>query len=174
MSISVPTTSYKPPAPFSVFISYAHEDLPVAERFRDVLSRPGIAPFLAQTSVHAGESLDRSIRDAIKSADLFLLLWSERSCTSDWVHDELGGARHQGKQIVPIVLDATAKARLPAFVRDIKYLSAEQGIETALDTVKEQVNAAAREKCDADRSRGPGVIALTLVGLAALASGGRQ
>lgn len=173
MSIAARTKTYKPPVPFSVFISYAQKDLPTAKRFHDALTRPGIAPFLAETSVHPGQSLDASIHEAIKSADIFVLFWSEHAAASDWVRDELGGARQQGKQIIPVVLDPEGVAKLPAFLRDTKHVRAYRDVDEALNSVEEQVACAAKEKCDARRSRELGVVALTLVGLAALASGGR-
>jgi hypothetical protein len=108
--------------PYRVFVSYSTKDLPTVEKIQEMLSDPSVAVFVAEHSVAPGQSLIGTITRAIKTCDLFLLLWSKNSRESDWVRHELGIAAGNNKIIFPVMLGKDLSP--PTFLKDIKYLSA--------------------------------------------------
>ena len=74
---------------------------------------------------------------AIRSCDLFILLWSHSSRASDWVQQEIGIATHAEKTIIPVVLQQGLE--LPAFISNRKYLVAYQNPEYALAWLRAHV-----------------------------------
>ncbi len=63
----------------TVFLSYSHDDQPVAQRIADVLRANGIQVWLDTSELRGGEVWDRNIRLQIKHCALFMPLIS--SCT---------------------------------------------------------------------------------------------
>ena len=107
---------------YKVFISYSTNDFPIVEHVRRLLAGPELEVFIAEYSVEPGAVLDQAILSAIKTCDLFVLLWSRNSRGSEWVPQEIGAARGDGKTILPIVLEDGLS--LPAFISDLKFLPA--------------------------------------------------
>lgn len=107
---------------YRVFISYSTNDFPIVEHVRRLLTSPEVDVFIAEYSVSPSQVLDEKVLAAIKSCDLFVLLWSRNSMASEWVPQEIGVARGVDKTILPIVLEDGLN--LPAFIRDLKYLPA--------------------------------------------------
>ena len=107
---------------YKVFVSYSTNDFPIVEHIRRLLSNPEIEVFIAESSVAPSTPLSQTILDAIRTSDLFVLLWSRNSKASEWVPQEIGVARGQDKVILPIVLEQGLQ--LPAFIGDLKYLDA--------------------------------------------------
>ena len=123
---------------YQIFISYSTKDLPVVNRFREMLdTNPDIKVFIAEYSIVPGESLPLRISQAIETCDMFLLLWSENSKQSDWVSQEIGIAKNNGKYILPVMLNKGLTA--PGFISDIKYLSAHDDTEGAVREVNNLV-----------------------------------
>lgn len=75
---------------------------------------------MAETSIAAGETLDRTIVAAIKRCDVFVLLWSHHAKDSEWVPQEVGIAKAVDKPIIPIVLHESASPT--GFLKGTKYL----------------------------------------------------
>lgn len=107
---------------YKVFISYSTNDFPIVEHVRRLLTSPEVEVFIAEYSVTPSQQLDEKVLAAIKTCDLFVLLWSRNSKSSEWVPQEIGVARGLDKTILPIVLEDGLD--LPAFIRDLKYLPA--------------------------------------------------
>src|SRR4051812_24772494 len=105
---------------FSIFISYSTQDLRLAAGMKKVLDAAGSSVYLAEYSAPPGVALTAHIAGAIKACDLFILLWSTHSKSSEWVPQEIGLAQAYRKQILPVVLEPGLG--LPGFIRDIKYL----------------------------------------------------
>ncbi|MGH2568655.1 MAG: toll/interleukin-1 receptor domain-containing protein [Bacteroidota bacterium] len=107
---------------YKVFVSYSTNDFPIVEHVRRLIASPEVDVFIAEYSVTPSQPLDENIVLAIKTCDLFVLLWSRNSKASEWVPQEIGIARGNDKTILPIVLEEDLS--LPAFIRDLKYLPA--------------------------------------------------
>lgn len=107
---------------YSVFISYSTKDLHIANHVRAALSLPGVNVFVAEYSVLPSVPLNGLIEVALRSCDLFVLLWSRNSKASDYVPQEIGIARGCNRTIVPVVLEDGLT--VPGFISDLKYLAA--------------------------------------------------
>lgn len=129
---------------FNVFVSYSTKDLPLVARVQRVLADASIQVFIAEHTVHPGDSLAAKITTAIESCDLFILLWSRGSKESAWVEQEVGMALGRKKPVLPILL--THGLELPGFLMGIKYLRAHQDVEKALAWLKQNVYERAQAK----------------------------
>lgn len=147
---------------FKVFITYSTRDLTRAKEVQKLLARPACTVFLAETSIAPGRELTTAIIKAIKQCDVFILLWSHHAKTSEWVPQEIGIARSDGKPIIPIVLHASADPT--GFLRGTKYLPLYKNPATALKWLQRHVfaEASAKEKRDGPTWLGLGAAFLWL------------
>jgi TolB-like protein/Tfp pilus assembly protein PilF len=92
--------------PATLFLSYARADRARAKKLADVLTKAGYTVWW-DALIEGGAQYAASIREALETADVVIVLWSENSVESDWVRDEaaLGRDRHR---LVPLTLDGTA------------------------------------------------------------------
>lgn len=90
-----------------VFISYADEDISIAQIIHEYLQKQGIVPFLARVSIPAGQNWSAKIDSAIKDSDSLVLIWSRNSATSKWVNYELARAQVMDKKVLPCAIDNT-------------------------------------------------------------------
>lgn len=127
-----------------IFISYSTKDLQVVNFVRSMLAGSPVEVFVAEYSVSAGQPLSQSIIAAIKGCDLFMLLWSKNSEQSDWVPQEIGIGKGDGKQIVPVLLHSDLK--LPGFISDLKYLDVPKDPQRAFTWLRDNVFARANQK----------------------------
>lgn len=87
-----------------VFVSYQREDAKVAAGIALDLERSGFQIEIDQR-IPIGASWDRDIEKAINRAGAVVVLWSKKSCDSDWVRREARfGARR--KVLCPAVIEA--------------------------------------------------------------------
>ncbi len=127
-----------------IFISYSTKDLQGVNFVQSMLVGSPVEVFVAEYSVPAGQPLSQSIIAAIKQCDLFVLLWSKNSEQSDWVPQEIGIARAENKQIIPVVLHSGLKP--PGFISDLKYLDVPKDPTGAFTWLRDNVFAQANEK----------------------------
>ncbi len=129
---------------YKVFISYSTKDFAVVDYVKNLLASPMIEVFVAEYSVYPSTSLSNSIVEAIKGCDLFVLLWSRNSGSSEWVPQEIGVACGASRTILPIVLEP--EPSLPGFIRELKYLAAYQNPEDSLAWLQQYVQACAQQQ----------------------------
>ena len=93
-----------------VFISYASEDLPVAEKVCAALEAAGVGCWMAPRDVPYGASYEEAIMDGIASSRLVVLVLSAHSNGSPHVKREIQNAcaEDAGKQIVPLRIEDIA------------------------------------------------------------------
>jgi hypothetical protein len=91
-----------------VFISYAREDRPTAERLAKVLAARGLTVWWDR-DIQVGKSYAHVIETELKSADCVIVLWSKASVASDWVRDEAQSGRDRGV-LVPALIDVKEPA----------------------------------------------------------------
>lgn len=87
----------------SIFLSYAREDQPRAERIAGALEDAGHAVWWDR-NVGAGSRFAAEIERALQASDLVVVLWSRASIDSAWVHDEAAAGRDSGR-LVPVLID---------------------------------------------------------------------
>lgn len=96
----------------TVFLSYAHADLPLIEQLEARLqaSSPEIAIWRDQEKIYGGQKWPKVLGEAIADQDVFLLTWSKNSKASHFVEFEWCTAIALKKTIVPCLLDETPLA----------------------------------------------------------------
>lgn len=87
-----------------VFISYSTKDLPTVDFVKTMLAGTSVEVYVAEYDLPPGTPISPAIAAKIKTCDLFIVLWSANSRTSDWVQQEIGIAKGIGRQIIPVVL----------------------------------------------------------------------
>lgn len=105
------------PASRKVFISHSHSDRHYATDIKKLLICCGAQTFIDQDQIHPTQVLPDRIRDGISWCNRFLLFWSSRVVSSEWVRREYNMAYELRKKIVPYVLDSTGLPDdLPVYV----------------------------------------------------------
>jgi len=129
---------------FKVFISYSTNDFPLVEHVKMLLSNPSVEVFIAEYAVGPGSPLNDTVVSAIQTCDLFVLLWSRNSKSSEYVPQEIGVARGVGKTILPIVLEDHLE--LPGFIKELKYLPAFRNPAESLIWLQQEIFARADQQ----------------------------
>jgi TolB-like protein len=89
--------------PTTIFLSYAHADRAKAQRLAAALEQSGFTVWW-DALIEGGSRFANSIDEALKKADVVLVLWSKHSVVSDWVRDEAAHGRDRHR-LVPVSLD---------------------------------------------------------------------
>jgi len=71
-----------------IFVSYSRQDKAVAENYRLAQLALGHDVFMDSYSIRTGEDWQAALANAIDTADIFQLFWSEHSANSSNVHNE--------------------------------------------------------------------------------------
>src|SRR5438067_11829858 len=96
----------------SVFLSYDRDDAPRARHFAHALEKAGHDVWW-DLHVRGGAQFSKVIEEALKRADVVVVLWSKQSVESAWVRDEAGAGRDSGL-LVPVTFEGTEPP--PGFV----------------------------------------------------------
>lgn len=97
-----------------IFISYARDDRPRAERLAHALESEGWSVWW-DPQIPAGRTFDEVIEEALDAARCVVVLWSQTSVTSDWVREEATEGKNRGI-LVPVLID---EVRIPLGFRRI-------------------------------------------------------
>jgi hypothetical protein len=89
----------------SVFLSYDRDDAERARRFARALEKAGHEVWW-DLHVRGGAQFSKVIEEALKAADVVVVLWSANSIESAWVRDEAAAGRDSGR-LVPVTIDGT-------------------------------------------------------------------
>jgi len=92
-----------------VFISYASEDRPGAERLAHALAQSGFAVWWDR-KIPLGSSFDQVIEENLAQADCVLVLWTAASVLSRWVRAEASEAAARDV-LVPVLMES--ELRIP-------------------------------------------------------------
>lgn len=88
-----------------VFLSYDRDDGAAARVIATALEKAGHSVWW-DLHVRGGAKFAKVIEEALKAADVVVVLWSANSVESSWVCDEASAGRDSGR-LVPAALDAT-------------------------------------------------------------------
>ena len=88
-----------------LFISYSHEDKPVAKQVAEALSQRGYEVFW-DAKIPTGMTFDTYIYHELEETDAVIVLWSKHSIDSDYVKEEAEYAKNNSV-LVPLIIDAT-------------------------------------------------------------------
>ena len=120
-----------------IFVSYASEDRPLAERIAFGLRDEGHTVFLDRDDLPAGQTYDGQIRRAIETSDLFIFLISPSAIESGrYTLTELEIARRRIRQlkfgILPVAIEPVDRDRLPATLMALTWLTPEGAVPPAV------------------------------------------
>jgi TIR domain len=101
--------------PSDIFISYAQEDRPTAQRLAQPLEALGWSVWWDRV-IAAGRTFDDVIEEAINSAKCVVVLWSKSSVASRWVRAEAEEGALRGV-LVPVMIE---QAKIPLAFRRIQ------------------------------------------------------
>jgi len=107
----------------SIFLSYSHEDKPIAARLARDLRAAGATVWIDEGELGIGDSLLRKISKAIDDTDFLGVLLSDNSVRSEWVFREVEVALNRefiGRtiRVLPLVV---GDCEIPPFLRGKVY-----------------------------------------------------
>lgn len=102
-----------------VFVSHASDDNGFASEVTDLFKQHHVEHWVDFGDIRTGALLTPQIQKAIATHDVFLLVWSAAARRSAWVNTEWLTAFHEGRYIIPCVLDSTP---LPACFRNVLFM----------------------------------------------------
>jgi len=110
-----------------VFLSYAHEQRPIAEEVCVSLSVRGYDVFFDRSTLMAGVEYDSQIQKAVEECDLFVFLISPESLEQrSYTLTELGFAKNRWKnpsgKVLPVMASPTLNSRVDAYLRAVTIL----------------------------------------------------
>ena len=105
----------KPPT--SIFLSYSRDDRNKASALVGALEVRGLTVWW-DGLIEGGHEFAEKIEQALKSADVIVVLWSLTSVHSHWVRDEAATGRDRGR-MVPVTIDG---AEPPLGFRQIQHV----------------------------------------------------
>ena len=85
-------------SPTRLFLAYARDDRPLAEKFVTALKQHGYSTWW-DTDIPVGASFQDSIVGALEASKFVLVLWSNNGVQSNWVHAEARWALEQSKLV---------------------------------------------------------------------------
>jgi hypothetical protein len=109
-----------------VFISYASEDRPHAERLARALEAAGFSVWWDVEDLPGGLSFNRAIQQALETAQRVLVLWSRASLESEYVEAEAYWA-WQNKKLHSVRLGDDVVVRVPFNTSHARNLAAWDG-----------------------------------------------
>jgi TIR domain len=89
----------------SVFLSYDRDDSERARHFAHALEKAGHQVWW-DLHVRSGAQFSKVIEEALKAADVVVVLWSQYAIDSAWVRDEAAAGRDTNR-LVPVTIDGT-------------------------------------------------------------------
>src|SRR5262245_53226107 len=98
-----------------IFISYSRQDKARAQQLAAVLERYGWSVWWDR-QIPPGKTFDQVIEEALTSAKCVIVLWSEASVASRWVHAEASEGA-QREILVPVLL---SNVKMPLEFRRIQ------------------------------------------------------
>jgi predicted ATP-binding protein involved in virulence len=90
--------------PRTVFLSYSHRDLPIAETYARALEKEGIPVWWNLNSIPLGADWGEFITEQVLTSICAIVLWSRSSITSEWVLREAEVAL-QRRILIPVVIE---------------------------------------------------------------------
>ena len=113
------------PMPHDVFICYATNDAPVAERICLILEARQLSCWIAPRNVPAGEEWAGAVVDAIENAKAMVLVFSEHSNTSAAVRKELDRAFNCGIPVFPFrIREVEPSGSVALYIAGIHWIDA--------------------------------------------------
>src|SRR5215472_2310974 len=128
-----------PETPISLFISYAHADSAFVDRLEADLQKEGFDPWVDRQRLKGGQRWRRALQDAVKGAQVLLIVLSPDAITSENVQIEYDYVLELGKLVIPLYY---RQCEVPMELRAIQWIdfrqSYEQGIAALVQVLHQQ------------------------------------
>ena len=124
-----------------IFISYSTKDKTIADAVCAKLEENKIRAWIAPRDVPAGNNFAQSIIQAINTCQVFVLIWSANTNTSNHILNEINQAFDRGKTIIPFrIQDIQPTDEMRYYIGRTHWLDAidpplENHINTLRDTI---------------------------------------
>ena len=139
-----PAALQVPDAPLHVFISYASQDVAIANGIVETLEPHGVACWIAPRDVKAGAVYADAIVRAISGAQVLVLVLSEKSVASSHVGKEIERASSKQRPIIALRIDeAPLSPALEYFLGESQWVDARAG---DMDAALAKLIAAIRDR----------------------------
>ena len=124
------------------FISYSRTNKEFALDFARELKSTGYSIWLDQLDIPTGARWDDEVERALHESEIFLIILTPTSVTSENVKDEIGYAIDHGKHILPVLLE---KCDIPLRLRRFQYvdfteIEFSEGIRKAKQLLEDLLN----------------------------------
>ena len=106
---------------FRIFISHSTKDRLAAESIHQLAVAQGIDAYIFEHDPQPGIALAKKIEDAIRVSDAVVLLLTDNSAKSQFVHQEVGMALAYKKLIIPLVEPGMPPGSL-AMLQGVEYI----------------------------------------------------
>lgn len=116
---------------FSVFVSHATSDGPIAERLAMGLQAMGYNSWYAEWELRAGDSIITKVQAALSASDVLIVVLSRQSVASNWVGRELNSilTSQLGGQQVLVIPVLAEKCEIPPLLSDTLHVVVEDDFE---------------------------------------------
>nr|WP_298929920.1 TIR domain-containing protein [uncultured Erythrobacter sp.] len=126
-----------------VFLSYSRDDQPLARKVLDLLTQAGISVWW-DAMLEGGERFHEVTEFNLENSAAVVVLWSEISTKSHWVHDEATRGRDRGC-LIPVSIDGTLP---PLGFRQFQWIDISKGNWTRDDPDIQKLVRAVEAKRD--------------------------
>ena len=110
---------------FEVFLSYAHEDKPVADAACAIIEKAGIRCWIAPRDIAPGADYATALMEALDHCKALVLIFSRRANESPHIRREVERAVSRGIPLIPVrVENIEPNAALKYFVGSVHWLDA--------------------------------------------------
>jgi hypothetical protein len=110
---------------FEVFLSYAHEDKPVADAACAIIEKAGIRCWIAPRDIAPGADYATALMEALDGCKALVLIFSRRANESPHIRREVERAVSRGIPLIPVrVENIEPNAALKYFVGTVHWLDA--------------------------------------------------
>src|SRR5215472_13827603 len=128
-----------PETPINIFISYAHADSAFVDRLEADLQKQGFDPWVDRQRLKGGQRWRRELQDAVKRAQVLLLVLSPDAITSENVQIEYDYVLELGNVVIPLYY---RQCEVPMELRAIQWIdfrhSYDEGLAALLDVLHRQ------------------------------------
>jgi len=134
-----------------IFLSYAREQLTIAEHIAFALRQEGHTVFFDQDTIAPGEAFNEKIRNDIRRSDLFIFLISPDSVDpKSYARTELSIAEHHWPapkgRIIPIMAEKTPWDSLPGILKVLNVIEARENAVPEVCFAVEKLHTAQKQR----------------------------
>ena len=125
MMFSMSTNNVKRAAAYDVFLSYSSKNQAVTNALCHFLEERKIRCWMAPRNILPGKEYGDVINQAIDTATIFVLVYSNDSLNSKWVRKETNLAVSAGKTIIPFRIDdCPLEGSMKTYLNDVHWIDA--------------------------------------------------